>query len=134
MRAPKGWCPCSCSLRAYPLPLLYACMSSCIVRCGAGYLVYGFNLVSKFHTHRLYPYSTFHHLGLIISLCTPCRCSDSPGRCYDDLDRFVYLQIVPLLLHQCHSPMEVFHSNWSRAMLILLICYSHYPGLIAVGS
>ena len=82
----------------------------------------------------IYPCSNFHHPGLIVSLYIPCKYSGSPGRCYDDLDKFVYLQIVPLLLHLYHSPIEVFHYNSFQAMLMILICCGCYPGLIASGS
>ena len=82
----------------------------------------------------LYPCSTFHHQGPIVSLYIPCGYSGSPGRCCDDLNKFVYLQIVPLSLHLYQSAMEVFHYNWSRVMLVMQLCYGHYPGLVGVGS
>ena len=85
-------------------------------------------------TYSLYPCSTFHHQGQIVPLYTPCEYSGSPGRCCDDLNKFVYLQIVPLLLHLYQSPMEIFHYNWSRVMLVMQLCCGHYPGLVAVGS
>ena len=85
-------------------------------------------------TCSLYPGNTFHHRGPIVSLYIPCKYSGSPGRCYDDLDKFVYLQIVPLLLHLYHSPIKVFHYNSSCVMLMILVCCGHYPGLIVVGS
>ena len=78
----------------------------------------------------LYPCSTFHHQGPIVSLYTPCEYSGSPGRCCDDLNKFVYLQIV----HLYQSPMEVFHYNWSRVMLVMQVCCGHYPGLVAAKS
>ena len=51
--------------------------------------------MGKFCTYGLYPCSTFHRPGLIVSLYIPCEYSSSPGGCYDDLDKFVYPQIVP---------------------------------------
>ena len=82
----------------------------------------------------LYPCNTFHHLGPIVSLYTPCEYSGSPGRFCDDLNKFVYLQIVPLLLRLYQSPMEVFHCNWSHVMLVMQVCCGHYPGLVVAGS
>ena len=86
------------------------------------------------HICGLYPCSTFHHQGPIVSLYTPCEYSGSPGKCCADLSKFVYLQIVPLLLRLYQSPMEVFHYNWSCVMLVMQVCCGHYPGLIVVGS
>ena len=55
------------------------------------------------------PSNTFHHQGPIVSLYIPCKYSGSLGRCYDDLGKFVYLQIVPLLLHLYYSPVSIIH-------------------------
>ena len=86
------------------------------------------------HICSLCPCSTFHHQGPIVSLYTPCEYSGSPGKCCGDLNKSVYLQIVPLLLRLYQSPMEVFHYNWSRVMLVMQLCCGRYPGLVAVGS
>ena len=78
--------------------------------------------------------NTFHHQGPIVSFYIPCKYSSSLGRCYDDLDKFVYLQIVPLLLCLYHSPVEVFHYDSSCVMLVMLICCGRFPGLIVAES
>ena len=123
-----------CRLVLFLCCMLVLALASCSVVWEFGWLNCGPEFGRRSHICDLYPCNTIHHQGLIVSLYIPCKYSGSPGRCYHDLDKFVYLQIVPLLLRLYHSPIEVFHYNSPHVMLVMQVCCGHYPGLIVVGS
>ena len=123
-----------CRLVLFLCHMLVWALVSCGVVWEFGWLNCGPKFGCRSHICSLYPCNTFHHQGLIVSLYIPCEYSGPPGRCYDELDKFVYLQMVPLLLRLYRSPVEVFHYNSPHVVLVMQVCCGRYPELIVAGS